>query len=66
MRGYQTKVSPKSYVLHFMGRSTWKGGESEQESIQRDQEYREHFISKWGQEAADTYLDTSLNSFLLA
>ncbi len=65
MKGYETKLSPNSYLLHFMGRSTWKGGETEQESESRNEMYRKRFISKWGQEAADLYLDTSLNSFLI-
>jgi hypothetical protein len=38
-----------SYVLHFMGKSTWRGAETPQQRQQREQTYLAAFQAKWGE-----------------
>jgi GT2 family glycosyltransferase len=52
LEGYKTKIITKSYLLHFMGKSTWRGGETDVETDERNQKYYQYFISKWGPEMA--------------
>ena len=40
--------SLRCYLLHFMGRSTWRGGESPEETKTRDGLYLKRFEEKWG------------------
>jgi len=58
IKGFETKLVSESYVLHFMGKSTWRGGETQEEIKQRNKVYYEHFVSKWGKETADELLHT--------
>jgi GT2 family glycosyltransferase len=57
MNGHEAVIVTTSYVLHFMGKSTWRGGETEDEISERNKKYSKHFISKWGKEMASYYLD---------
>ena len=66
VKGYDTKLISGSYLLHFMGMSTWRSStETDQQVQQRNKKYIQYFISKWGLEAANEYLDTSLSSFTI-
>jgi glycosyltransferase involved in cell wall biosynthesis/GT2 family glycosyltransferase len=56
LKGYETRLVSNSYVLHFMGKSTWRGGETQEETQKRNEEYYQHFVSKWGKETADDLL----------
>lgn len=55
-KGYDTQLVSGSYVLHFAGKSTWRGGETKEEIEKRNQKYHQHFVSKWGAEAAKELL----------
>ena len=37
-----------SYVLHFHGKSTWDGGETQDEIEKKNKIYTEVFKKKWG------------------
>ncbi|HEY6360090.1 MAG TPA: hypothetical protein VIX63_03260 [Vicinamibacterales bacterium] len=51
--GIPQEFANGSYVLHFQGKSTWRGPETEQEQRARDTRYLQAFEKKWG--AALTY-----------
>jgi len=52
LEGFETKIITKSFLLHFMGKSTWRGGETDIEISERNQKYYQYFISKWGNDMA--------------
>lgn len=54
--GIETQIVTSSYLLHFMGKSTWRGGESEKEIQERNASYIRHFENKWGKDLTRTYL----------
>jgi glycosyltransferase involved in cell wall biosynthesis/GT2 family glycosyltransferase len=56
--GIETQLVTGSYLLHFAGKSTWRGGETQQETQIRNQTYIQHFTEKWGQDLASTLLFT--------
>lgn len=49
-KGFEVSVALESFVLHFVGRSTWRGGETESETKAREAKYFERLITKWGRE----------------
>ena len=53
--GFETELVSNSYLLHFMGKSTWRGAETENETIERNTKYQQYFISKWGEDIANQY-----------
>ena len=57
LAGIDVMLALDSYVLHFMGKSTWRGGESDEARRARDQKYRAAFAQKWGQPLHDLLLD---------
>ena len=65
IKGYETLLISGSYLLHFMGKSSWRGTETENETNERNSKYREYFISKWGKEIADEYINMNHNDFVL-
>jgi GT2 family glycosyltransferase len=46
--GFELRFALKSYVLHFQGKSTWRGAETPQETAARNRVYTERFRQKWG------------------
>lgn len=46
-----------SYVLHFVGKSTWRGAESEEARRVRVSAYEEAFAAKWGQQLFEICLN---------
>lgn len=56
VKGYDTKLVSKSYILHFLGKSTWRGAETKQETKERHMRYYRHFSNKWGEENAKDLL----------
>jgi GT2 family glycosyltransferase len=48
LRGIELRYALNSYLLHFIGKSTWRGAETREQTIARDQVYRERFKQKWG------------------
>jgi GT2 family glycosyltransferase len=53
LAGIPVLYAAASFVLHFMGKSTWRGGESQDQTRRRDEEYRQAFREKWGQKLYD-------------
>jgi len=54
--GIQVLHSRRSYLLHFMGKSTWRSGEPIEETRSADSAYQRHFVEKWGRPVADFFL----------
>jgi len=46
--GFELRYAMSSYLLHFIGKSTWRGAESSEETAARDRVYSERFKKKWG------------------
>lgn len=57
--GFNVDINLNSYVLHFYGKSSWRSGESKEETLKREQHYREYFTQKWGKDAAEHCLAKS-------
>ena len=55
LAGFDVQLAAESFVLHFMGKSTWRGGESQIET-QRHESYRSYFRDKWGDDLGDLFL----------
>ena len=47
--GIPVRWAPGSFVLHFQGRSTWKGAETAAETALRNDAYIQRFGAKWGE-----------------
>lgn len=56
LAGYQVQVALRSFVLHFQGRSSWAGGESQAEQLKREEQFFKRFIDKWGQDLFELIL----------
>ncbi|MBT5231970.1 MAG: hypothetical protein HOM11_17025 [Methylococcales bacterium] len=54
--GFKVAYADHSYVLHFMGKSTWRGGEDAAATQQRDLQYKTAFEKKWGAELLQLFL----------
>jgi GT2 family glycosyltransferase len=61
LSGYDVVYAGQSYVLHFMGKSTWRSGEPPAETAARDQAYFARFRQKWGDDAAAIFLATRVS-----
>jgi O-antigen biosynthesis protein len=48
LRGFRVVVAAESYLLHFGGLSTWRGGETPEEEKTRIQNFTASFRKKWG------------------
>jgi GT2 family glycosyltransferase len=46
--GIPLEYARSAFVLHFQGRSTWRGPETDAERVRRDAQYIEAFGKKWG------------------
>jgi GT2 family glycosyltransferase len=47
--GFGVAFALESYLLHFMGKSTWRGPETPEQRRQRVHQYLHAFRAKWGQ-----------------
>ena len=45
-----------SYLLHFHGKSSWDGGETNEQIIKRNKLYTESFLKKWGEEMTQIFI----------
>jgi hypothetical protein len=54
--GLQVLIAAESYVLHFGGKSTWRSGEVDPDTKERDNQYRRRLIEKWGLDVAALFL----------
>ncbi|ESY78260.1 hypothetical protein X740_21780 [Mesorhizobium sp. LNHC221B00] len=57
--GVEVLHSRRSYLLHFMGKSTWRSGEPFEETRSADATYQRHFVEKWGRPVAEFFLSGS-------
>jgi GT2 family glycosyltransferase len=53
LAGFPVAFALASYVLHFVGKSTWRGAESPDESRQRERQYFAALRAKWGERLAE-------------
>ena len=56
LAGFDVVMAAKSYLLHFMGKSTWRGGESAEQTKIRNEAYVGYFCRKWGVDLARIFL----------
>jgi GT2 family glycosyltransferase len=61
--GIPQEYALQSYVLHFQGRSTWRGAETPEEQAQRDAAYSQAFQTKWGAALTYAFLGGDWNLF---
>lgn len=48
LAGIPQELALGSFVLHFQGKSTWRGAETAEEQAARNQRYARQFEAKWG------------------
>lgn len=48
LAGFRVQFAVDSYLLHFQGKSTWRGPESREQRQAREQAWRQVFREKWG------------------
>lgn len=65
LSGFKVQYMTKSYVLHFNGKSTWRGQESQENIKQRDQIYRKYFEEKWGSDLKGLLLTNEIPAIVL-
>lgn len=56
LSGFEVAIAMDSYVLHFMGKSTWRGAETQQEIEERNHIYIDAFRKKWGEKLTNIFL----------
>lgn len=54
--GFKVRSVGASYLLHFAGKSTYRGVETEQEVAAKRRQYTTRFREKWGRDVADVFL----------
>ena len=52
-----------SYLLHFQGKSTWRGPETPEQRDRRDAQYTQAFQKKWGAALSHVFLGGDWNLF---
>jgi len=55
-KGYEVDFILDSYLIHFYGKSSWDGAETEEEIRKRDKKYTEAFLKKWGKEMTQIFI----------
>ena len=48
LAGFSVQYSLGSWVVHFQGRSTWRGAETQEQTAKRDETFVTTFRAKWG------------------
>jgi GT2 family glycosyltransferase/glycosyltransferase involved in cell wall biosynthesis len=61
--GIPQEYAMQSYVLHFQGKSTWRGPETPEQQSERDRRYTEAFHKKWGPALTYAFLGGDWNLF---
>jgi GT2 family glycosyltransferase len=61
--GIPQEFALQSYVLHFQGRSTWRGAETPEQRKARDAQYVQAFEAKWGPALTYAFLRGDWNLF---
>ena len=55
-KGHDVHFVMNSYLLHFHGKSSWDGGESENQIHTRNKLYTEAFTKKWGKDITQIFI----------
>ena len=55
-RGYEVYLILDSYLLHFHGKSSWDGPETDKQIEDRGKLYTEAFFKKWGKEMTQIFI----------
>lgn len=55
-KGYDVNFLSDSYLLHFHGKSTWDGGETNNQTAERNKLYVEAFLKKWGEDMTQIFI----------
>ena len=61
LAGFSVQFALRSYLLHFGGKSTYSGAESDVEQTAREEKFRSEFRQKWGDGLADLILREQQN-----
>ena len=55
-KGYDVNFLADSYLLHFHGKSTWDGGETNSQIEKRNKLYTKAFLKKWGKDMTQIFI----------
>jgi GT2 family glycosyltransferase len=64
LAGFPCQLAIGAYVLHFQGKSTWRGGEHPAGTQARNRRYTEAFRGKWGEALTYAFIGGGWNLFL--
>lgn len=56
LHGKPVLFANPSYIIHFQGKSTWRSGEDDVRTKERNRKVFETFTSKWGQDVYDFFV----------
>jgi len=57
LAGFEIKYALGSYILHFGGKSSWSGAESQKQQLDRELKFKTTFREKWGEKLLDLILN---------
>ena len=55
-KGFEVNFLLDSYLLHFHGKSTWDGAETNNQTKKRNELYTKNFLKKWGEEMTKIFI----------
>ena len=55
-KGFEVDFLLDSYLLHFHGKSTWDGGETDTQTQKRNKLYTDEFLKKWGEDMTQIFI----------
>ena len=55
-KGFEVNFLLDSYLLHFHGKSTWDGGETNIQTQKRNKLYTDEFLKKWGEDMTKIFI----------
>ena len=55
-KNYEVNFLLDSYLLHFHGKSTWDGPETKHQTKERNEQYTENFLKKWGKDMTQIFI----------
>jgi len=61
LAGFELRFALKSYILHFQGKSTWRGAETREQTAARDLKANQRFQEKWGNALFDVMVMNDLS-----
>ncbi len=60
-QGFELRFALNSYILHFQGKSTWRGAETREQTAARDRFYVDRFRQKWGHSLVEVMVHNNLD-----